>query len=709
MKVKITLLLTTLVFLVLATKSNAQEQKSNEQGISKKDILKHYLSQIKLDSIALSKETSFGENKNGTNVSTSVQDNQDAGPFWRTNGNFDTDSDVNFVGTTDNEDLTFRRNNVISGRLGFLNTSYGYLSGRGGFSNVNIGRKAGNNSNLIQNFYNISIGESAGLSNETGSLNTFVGVFAGTNNTSGIGNTFIGADSGRFNTTGNSNTAIGFRSLLKNTTGDYNISLSNGALENNTTGNHNIAIGSWSMQKNEIGDDNIGIGHSAGQFSTGSHNIFFGEAAGKSIESGDNNLFLGYYTGHFLNQGSENIFIGSKSGYSTTVGIKNLFLGNSSGVINGSNNIAIGENAGGNTGNGNILIGNNSKINPGFQQNPLNNNFLNIGNVVFGYNMNRISSADNTTTRSGMIGINTTAPKTALEVNSEIKDVSGLRFTNLKSNYNPTNVQPTNKFLTVNQDGDVVLQYMANLNTTNVLESNGNTMTTNVNTITSSAPIINSIANSFNSSNELITTVNGVSSNPITIPIPNFIEIDGSVTNELQTLSQSGNTITLSNNGGSFTLPTFTDTDAQALTLTGNNLSISNGNTVLLPTTNVIAGTNVSVTGNGSTASPFQISAQDEDEQNLTLVGNNLSISNGNTVVLPTFTEIDGSVTNELQTLTQTGNTVTLSNNGGSFTLPTDTDNQTLTLTGNTLSIADGNSVVLPTTNVIAGTNVTVI
>jgi hypothetical protein len=53
------------------------------------------------------------------------------------------------------------------------------------------------------------------------------------------------------------------------------------------------------------------------------------------------------------------------------------------------------------------------------------------------------------------------------------------------------------------------------------------------------------------------------------------------------------------------------------------------------------------------------------------LAGNSLSISNGNTVVLPTFTEVDGSVSNELQTLSQAGNVVTLSNNGGSFSLPT--------------------------------------
>jgi hypothetical protein len=177
-------------------------------------------------------------------------------------------------------------------------------------------------------------------------------------------------------------------------------------------------------------------------------------------------------------------------------------------------------------------------------------------------------------------------------------------------------------------------------------------------------------------------------SNGNTVVLPTFVEVDGSITNELQNLTQNGNVITLSNGGGSFTLPTFTDTDAQSLTLNGNNLTISNGNTVVLPS----------------------YIDTDTDAQSLALNGNNLSISNGNTVVLPTFVEVDGSITNELQNLTQSGNVITLSNGGGSFTLPTftDTDAQSLTLNGNNLTISNGNTVALPTTSVTAGTNITV-
>ncbi|MEY2630499.1 MAG: hypothetical protein RLZZ469_1396, partial [Bacteroidota bacterium] len=240
----------------------------------------------------------------------------------------------------------------------------------------------------------------------------------------------------------------------------------------------------------------------------------------------------------------------------------------------------------------------------------------------------------------GSVGIGTSAPGNKVEIKHGRNGFSGLRFTNLTSNFNPTSSLITTKFLTVNENGDVVLQNLPGATGSNVMSSSANIMTTNVNNILASAPIVNSISNTINTSNQLITTVNGVASTPVNLP-PRIT----------QTLSQSGNVITLSNGGGSFTLPTFTDTDtdAQSLALSGNVLSISNGNSVTLPT------------------------FTDTDAQSLTLTGNVLSISNGNSVTLPAQSP---------QTLSQSGNTITLSNGGGSFNLPT--------------------------TSVVAGTNVTV-
>ena len=62
---------------------------------------------------------------------------------------------------------------------------------------------------------------------------------------------------------------------------------------------------------------------------------------------------------------------------------------------------------------------------------------------------------------------------------------------------------------------------------------------------------------------------------------PGFLPMEDIATATNQTLSQTDNVVTLSGGGGSFTLPT--DLDAQTLSLTGNRLSISNGNTVSIP------------------------------------------------------------------------------------------------------------------------------
>ncbi len=559
---------------------------------------------------------------------------------------------------------------------------------------------------------NTTVGNGTGATTN-GIYNSFVGVNSGQNNQVGKFNSAFGSNSLSNSIDGNNNVAIGSEALkmLVGSDGIQNGGSNNTAVGYRSMGSssratNSVAIGYESMGMSMVSNQSIGIGYQS-LYSNNAINIGIGYRAGFLNNTGTRNIFLGWMSG-YINEGSDNTFLGNSSFRNNTTGNNNIGIGNLAGFANttGSNNIYLGKghysyNDGG-TGSGNIVIGNNIVL-PDYA----GDNCIILGDGSHNKNAGTIRFFIN---NLGNAGIGTVTPKSRLEIKSDVNSASpsGLRFTNLTSNFVPAANQTSTKFLTVDDEGDVVLQYAANTNITHALTSVDNTMTSQVNAITSSASIVNSISNTITSTNQLITKVNGVASNPVSLPVPTFTEVDGSVTNELQTLSQTGNTITLSNGGGSFTLPTYNDTDAQALTLAGNNLSISNGNTVVLPTTHVIAGSNVTVTGNGTTTSPFQVAAQDDDEQSLSLVGNNLSISNGNTVVLPSFTEVDGSVTNELQTLTQTGNTISLSNGGGSFNLPVDTDNQTLALTGNTLSIADGNSVILPTTHVIAGTNVTV-
>ncbi|UWX54053.1 hypothetical protein NYZ99_13465 [Maribacter litopenaei] len=174
-----------------------------------------------------------------------------------------------------------------------------------------------------------------------------------------------------------------------------------------------------------------------------------------------------------------------------------------------------------------------------------------------------------------------------------------------------------------------------------------------------------------------VVTGSGTSGDPYVVT---GTEVDGSVTNEIQDLSISGNTLSLSDDATTVDLSGYLDnTDSRTLSITGNDLSIAGGNTVTLPTadgseTIVNGGTDISVTGSGTSGDPY--------------------------VVNNTFTEVDGSVTNEIQDLSISGNTLSLSDDATTVDLSgylDNTDNQNLSITGNDLSIAGGNTVTLPT------------
>jgi len=548
--------------------------------------------------------------------------------------------------------------------------------------------------------------------------NTFSGVGSGTNNT-GSFNTGFGKNS-LFSNASNSNNAFGIFTLSQSL-GGFNCAFGNEALRYNMTGTLNLAFGTRSMFNNNSGSSNVGIGHRTLEANIGGNNNTAVGYASLLSNIGNDNIAIGMFTPRNLLSGNANVFIGTQTGANLIHGSYNVFLGYvalnktlSTAKIAGSDTnktIIIADGAG----NQRLFIHSNGNAGIGLGNNVIPANKLDVkGGVVIGKNytpnfltnqVNNILAPTSGLLVEGRVGIGNIQPNNKVEITQGTFGNSGLRFTNLTNNYNPSTTQTTNKFLSVNENGDVVLLRMPNSINTNAISSNANLMTSNVSGILASANIVNSISNTINSSNQLITSVNGVASAPVNLPQSLLTEVDGSTTNELQTLSQSGNIITLSNGGGTFTLPTFTDTDAQSLALAGNTLSISNGNSVVLPAQvpQVLtqSGNTVSLSsGGGSFTLP---TFTDTDAQSLSLTGNTLSISNGNSVVLPTYTDVP-------QTISQSGNTITLSNGGGSFTLPTvtDTDAQSLSLTGNTLSISNGNTITLPTTSVVAGTNVTV-
>lgn len=165
-----------------------------------------------------------------------------------------------------------------------------------------------------------------------------------------------------------------------------------------------------------------------------------------------------------------------------------------------------------------------------------------------------------------------------------------------------------------------------------------------------------------------------------------------------KTLITAGNGIGVSGNTVTNTGDLSNTNELQTLSLSGSTLSISNGNSVVLPGGGggaYTAGNGINVTGtvisNTGDLSPTN------EFQTLSLTGSTLSITNGNSIVLPTGTSYTSG----------TGINIagTVINNTGDLSATNEI--QSLSLTGNTLSISGSNSVTLPAgTTYTAGTGI---
>jgi microcystin-dependent protein len=150
------------------------------------------------------------------------------------------------------------------------------------------------------------------------------------------------------------------------------------------------------------------------------------------------------------------------------------------------------------------------------------------------------------------------------------------------------------------------------------------------------------------------------------------------------------------------------DNDNQTLSINGNNLSISNGNTVAIPADNDSDPTNelqaLSISNDTlylSNGNKVYLGAfkDNTDNQQLTLNGNQLQISGGNSITLSGAVDLDSDPTNELQILTKSNDTLYLTN-GGYVVFNTDNDKdslnelQVLNKSGDTLFLSKGNYVI---------------
>lgn len=261
---------------------------------------------------------------------------------WLLNGNAGTTAGANFLGTSDNSDLVFKRNNVQSGWLNSNNTGFGVNSLPISTTGVR---------NTATGFNSLS-------ANTTGYYNTANGAGSLQSNTTGFQNTALGYLSLTNNITGSSNAAIGDYSMFSNITGSYNCTLGSLALYSNATGSDNLALGWHSMYLNTTGSNNIGIGETALQSNTtGAGNISLGISSLYANLTGANNVALGYQSLYNNKAGNNGTAIGYQSQYyanntntvwdntNTSLGFASLQGSSTPANNTGLNNTAIGKNS----------------------------------------------------------------------------------------------------------------------------------------------------------------------------------------------------------------------------------------------------------------------------------------------------------------------------------------------------------------------------
>lgn len=323
---------------------------------------------------------------------------------WGLTGNAGTNSATNFIGTTDATDVVFRRENVISGKIGMANTSFGRNS-------LNP---------LSSGIYNSTFGLNSLINNTSGNSNSAFGNYALTNNTTGNSNTGFGSNVMYTNTTGINNTAVGSDALEYNSTGNNNSAIGYYSLYNNSIGNNNTAHGFEALRGNQTGGFNTAIGSRTLRASiTGAVNTAIGDDALLNSNGADLNVAVGGSSMLENLTGSSNTAVGSGSLRNNVTASRNTAIGYEALYGNtGADNTALGfqSNISGTTGSRNITIGANSNVND-----PAGNDQLSIANVIYGSDLN--------STATGKIGIGVPIPTEKLEVAGKTKTTE-LQVTN---------------------------------------------------------------------------------------------------------------------------------------------------------------------------------------------------------------------------------------------------------------------------------------
>jgi trimeric autotransporter adhesin len=426
--------------------------------------------------------------------------NQHLNETWKIGGNGGTIDGTHFIGTTDDVPLGFRVNNVNAGKIiRSSNSTYlGYNSGNetnSGHENTGFGTNT--LKSLTTGWGHTALGFDVMSNSTTGLFNTAMGYIAMYANTTGRYNTGIGSWALSSNTTGESNAGFGMFSLPFNVDGNYNTSLGAYTGYNNSNGSGNVFIG-YQAGYNEYGSNKLYIANSVnnppliyGDFSNGriglgttspnyklevnedvlfngvrvgrgngnqTHNTVVGNNSMTLNTTGDANTAVGIGTLNKNNSGSGNTAIGfsalpenTSGGYNTAVGYDAMFYNTTGGQntavggwamhfrTGGTLNTAFGHAAlRDNQGNNNTSIGTESGL----------GNTSGSGNVFIGYQAGSGTNQSNTLYiansggtpliygdfSSGRVGIGTTNPTAKFEIKNNSPEFLTMKSTTTMSN-----------------------------------------------------------------------------------------------------------------------------------------------------------------------------------------------------------------------------------------------------------------------------------
>lgn len=275
---------------------------------------------------------------------------------WNLLGNNETNPNTHFIGTTDDADLIFKRNNSLAGRIGIDGVSFGFNALNNTLTNNNIGfgsyalgqNTTGSNNialgtnTLLSNRGNrrsLAIGTEAlfyadSRTNGRETFNTAIGHYALRGNDNSEGNTgryntAIGDETLFSNTSGQNNTVIGHRAMYNNTWGFSNVANGSLSLFNNTGGYFNTALGHISLYSNTSGIGNTAIGYSSFALcSVCNYNTAIGGSTLSQIVSGQNNTAIGYEALNSIFSGSNNIGLGYNANVPSPTGSNQIRIGN---------------------------------------------------------------------------------------------------------------------------------------------------------------------------------------------------------------------------------------------------------------------------------------------------------------------------------------------------------------------------------------------